>query len=81
MKEVLDESSFVLGSLLFRMDVELTVELGEAGVVLPHPRMHCRAFVLKPLADMAPDWRHPTLGQSAVELLEALSGDGRIIPL
>ena len=53
----------------------------ETGVILPHPRMHSRAFVLKPLANIAPDWRHPTLGQSAVELLDALSSDGRMIPL
>jgi 2-amino-4-hydroxy-6-hydroxymethyldihydropteridine diphosphokinase len=41
-------------------------------VELPHPRMHERAFVLKPLAELAPDWRHPVIGGSVVQLLAML---------
>lgn len=41
-------------------------------LVLPHPRLHLRAFVLMPLADVAPDWVHPRLGRTAREMLEAL---------
>jgi 2-amino-4-hydroxy-6-hydroxymethyldihydropteridine diphosphokinase len=40
--------------------------------ILPHPRAHERAFVLRPLQDVAPDWTHPTLGKTAGELLAAL---------
>ena len=40
--------------------------------VLPHPRAHVRAFVLRPLADIWPGWRHPILGRTAEELLAAL---------
>lgn len=40
--------------------------------VVPHPRAHLRAFVLAPLTDVAPDWVHPVLGQTAAELLAAL---------
>jgi 2-amino-4-hydroxy-6-hydroxymethyldihydropteridine diphosphokinase len=40
--------------------------------VLPHPRAHLRAFVLRPLADVWPGWRHPTLGLTVEALLAAL---------
>ncbi len=40
--------------------------------VLPHPRMAERAFVLRPLADLAPGWRHPISGRSIAALLAAL---------
>jgi 2-amino-4-hydroxy-6-hydroxymethyldihydropteridine diphosphokinase len=41
-------------------------------LALPHPRLHQRRFVLVPLAELAPSWRHPLLGQSADELLARL---------
>ena len=40
--------------------------------ILPHPRMRGRRFVLAPLSEIAPEWRHPEGGESAVELLSAL---------
>jgi 2-amino-4-hydroxy-6-hydroxymethyldihydropteridine diphosphokinase len=40
--------------------------------ILPHPRAHERAFVLYPLADVAPEWRHPVIDRTAAEMLEAL---------
>jgi 2-amino-4-hydroxy-6-hydroxymethyldihydropteridine diphosphokinase len=41
--------------------------------VLPHPRMAGRAFVLRPLAEVAPDWRHPATGAGIRELLAAVA--------
>ena len=38
-------------------------------LMLPHPRMHERAFVLRPLADIAPTWRHPDTGEAVLALL------------
>ena len=45
--------------------------VAEAGLRLPHPRMQDRAFVLAPLRDVAPEWRHPVLGRSAGQMLAA----------
>lgn len=42
------------------------------GLILPHPRMHLRAFVLAPLCDIAPEWIHPGLHRSGRELYAAL---------
>lgn len=39
---------------------------------LPHPRLASRAFVLRPLAEIAPNWRHPVSGASVDDLLESL---------
>jgi 2-amino-4-hydroxy-6-hydroxymethyldihydropteridine diphosphokinase len=40
--------------------------------LLPHPRLHQRAFVLGPLAEICPNWRHPVLGATAAALLAGL---------
>jgi 2-amino-4-hydroxy-6-hydroxymethyldihydropteridine diphosphokinase len=46
-------------------------------LILPHPRLQDRAFVLVPLADVAPDWVHPRTGLSVRQMLEALPAEDR----
>jgi 2-amino-4-hydroxy-6-hydroxymethyldihydropteridine diphosphokinase len=57
------------------LDLDLLVygdEVAAGAVNLPHPRLQDRDFVLAPLADLAPAWRHPVLGATARELLAKL---------
>jgi 2-amino-4-hydroxy-6-hydroxymethyldihydropteridine diphosphokinase len=55
--------------------------IGDPDLEVPHPRLHERAFVLVPLEDVAPDWRHPTLGMTASQLLESVPGKEDVRPL
>lgn len=50
--------------------------LQTANLEIPHPRMRERAFVLVPLAEIAPDWLDPVSGKSIVQLLEGLDRSG-----
>jgi 2-amino-4-hydroxy-6-hydroxymethyldihydropteridine diphosphokinase len=49
--------------------------------VLPHPGIPHRPFVLRPIAEIAPRWRHPILGRTAEQMLEPLKAqtEGRIL--
>ncbi|PIU53753.1 MAG: 2-amino-4-hydroxy-6-hydroxymethyldihydropteridine diphosphokinase [Deltaproteobacteria bacterium CG07_land_8_20_14_0_80_60_11] len=59
-----------------RLDLDLLLYNGEVifapDLVVPHPEMHRRVFVLVPLAEIAPQAWHPVLGKSAVDLLSEL---------
>lgn len=57
------------------LDYDGRVEDGSP--TLPHPRIEGRAFVLVPLQDVAPDWRHPASGKSVGELLDAIPAEER----
>jgi len=54
--------------------VERPADGSADGLILPHPRLAERAFVLLPLADIAPAWHHPVSGRSLAELIDALDG-------
>ncbi|MBN1484743.1 MAG: 2-amino-4-hydroxy-6-hydroxymethyldihydropteridine diphosphokinase [Chloroflexia bacterium] len=60
--------------LLFYDDLVLQT----AGLTLPHPLLHQRAFVLVPLAEIAPHWLHPQQGRTVLELLETCPGREQI---
>lgn len=65
------QPTFRNGPRLIDIDILLydNLILSSPGLTIPHPRMHERAFVLVPLADLAPDLRHPVLRSSIRELL------------
>ena len=57
------------------LDIDILSYHGEAhvfGAQIPHPRLAERAFVLRPLADIAPGWRHPVTGVAIETLLKCL---------
>ncbi len=48
---------------------------------LPHPRLAARAFVLLPLAEIVPDWRHPASGKDVATLIRALPPEQAAAPV
>ena len=60
------------------LDHRGAVRNGPDSPLLPHPRLDDRAFVLLPLRDIAPQWRHPTSERTVTELLESLPPGQRI---
>ena len=54
----------------------------EKNLFIPHPLMHSRRFVLKPLVELAPGLRHPILGKSMTQLLEICPERGQgVVPI
>lgn len=47
-------------------------------LVIPHPRLHSRRFVLEPLAEISPELMHPVLGKTVSELLAVLDDKSRV---
>jgi 2-amino-4-hydroxy-6-hydroxymethyldihydropteridine diphosphokinase len=62
------------------MDIDLLLfgrqVISRAGLEVPHPRLHQRAFVLVPLAEVAPNLVHPVLGKSVAEMLAEVDSAG-----
>jgi 2-amino-4-hydroxy-6-hydroxymethyldihydropteridine diphosphokinase len=68
-----------------RMDLDLLLygdsTINEADLVVPHPRLAERRFVLQPLCEIAPDLLHPLTGTSIRELLASLNSDETVVKL
>jgi 2-amino-4-hydroxy-6-hydroxymethyldihydropteridine diphosphokinase len=72
------EKTFRNGPRLIDMDILFfdDLRMDEPGLVIPHPRLHERAFVLVPLNDIAPGLIHPELGRAMRDLLKEVDTKG-----
>lgn len=60
--------------IAFTMDDGKDLVTSSPRLTIPHPLMHLREFVLIPMSQLAPEWRHPLMHLTAPQLLEALRG-------
>jgi 2-amino-4-hydroxy-6-hydroxymethyldihydropteridine diphosphokinase len=68
------------------LDLDIVDYAGQVSIpgdspILPHPRLADRAFVLLPLAEITPDWRHPMTGVPISDLIRALPDAHAAVPL
>ena len=54
-----------------RLAPDQQTQMAPEQLILPHPRLQDRSFVLVPMADVAPDWVHPVLGLTTIEMRDA----------
>lgn len=62
-----------------RLDIDIIYignEIYNGEIIIPHPRMHLRNFVLLPLLELTPDWRHPLVGKTIRQLASLLEEEG-----
>ena len=63
------------------LDYNGEIIASDEALSLPHPRLHERAFVLLPLAELDQQWRHPQTGQSIADLIKQLPASLKAAPL
>ena len=68
---VIDIDLLLLGEMILAETTGL--EMARAEIIVPHPRMHLRRFVLEPLCEIAPDLIHPGTGKTISDLLAELN--------
>lgn len=83
-RERLEGSAVRYGALSRQLDIDILFYdsrvISTSVITIPHPRLHERAFVLAPLRDIAPDWLHPLLDKTILELYFDLPDPGKVIP-
>jgi 2-amino-4-hydroxy-6-hydroxymethyldihydropteridine diphosphokinase len=77
-KEMGRIKTFAMGPRLIDIDILFygAEVVDEAGLIIPHPRLHERGFVLVPLAELAPGLSHPILKKTIDELLQNIGEEG-----
>jgi len=80
-KEVGRKESTKWGPRIIDLDILLTdnIVLNKDNLKIPHPLMHKREFVLRPLCEIAPDIKHPVLKLSMNELLQEVKNKGFVL--
>lgn len=73
--DILDCNSMILPTKVIFMkwlslSVELQLKREPSQLILPHPRIQDRLFVLRPLLEVSPNWVHPVLGKKPQELID-----------
>jgi 2-amino-4-hydroxy-6-hydroxymethyldihydropteridine diphosphokinase len=63
-----------LDLLLYGQDV-----IDDATIIVPHPLMHMRKFIMAPIAEIAPELMHPVIGKTMLELFRELSEDDQVV--
>lgn len=67
-----------------KIDIDIlsydNVVIEEESLVIPHPRLHLRRFILVPLLEVSPAFVHPVFGKSVSELLRECKDEGLVLP-